>query len=211
MIGHLVFAFSRLFFVLMAVCALLIGCGFIALVVVDRPDLSLRFFNRCHDTWWIAVTAGLVHATSAEVSHLEIALMSKHTDGPCIPGLLNPIVHPIPPAPEPPKPSPKKATGRLSMADRLARFFRAHPNEWVDGQRLGEIAGGYAWRTRVSNLRKAPYHMTIENRQRTTALLGRAGAHPFDAVKVSEYRFVPDVNQRDEHPHHDEQQEVTHG
>ena len=49
---------------------------------------------------------------------------------------------------------------------------------------LAPIAGSYAWRTRVSDLRRGPFLMTIENRQRTI----QTDDGP---ITVSEYRFVP--------------------
>jgi len=54
----------------------------------------------------------------------------------------------------------------------------------VDGRTLGPIAGSYAWRTRISDLRRRPFYMVIENRLR---------AVPTDdgPITVSEYRFVP--------------------
>lgn len=67
---------------------------------------------------------------------------------------------------------------------RLAAFFRERPNHWVDGRALGDVAGSYAWRTRVSELRRAPFCMAIENRQRTVET--ENGTHV-----VSEYRYVP--------------------
>ena len=65
------------------------------------------------------------------------------------------------------------------MCDRLAVFFRAHPGVWIDGRELAEVAGAYAWRSRVSDLRRAPYSMAIENRQR------KVGDYT-----ISEYRFA---------------------
>lgn len=55
---------------------------------------------------------------------------------------------------------------RQSLTDRLAAYFRAHPDEWVDAHVLLGIAGFAGWRTRCSELRHAPYFMTIENRTR---------------------------------------------
>jgi hypothetical protein len=72
----------------------------------------------------------------------------------------------------------------LSLAGRLAQFFRAHAGEWLDGRRLATIAGCYAWRSRVSDLRRAPYVMRVENRQRRVTLDdGRR-------VTISEYLFI---------------------
>jgi hypothetical protein len=72
-----------------------------------------------------------------------------------------------------------------SLAARLAQFFRARPHTWHDGRALGPIAGGYAWRTRVSDLRRPPFGMRIDNRQRR--IIGGDGS----TVVVSEYRYVP--------------------
>lgn len=53
-----------------------------------------------------------------------------------------------------------------SLADRLAAFFRERPNQWVDGRELARVAGSYAWRTRISDIRRRPHLLTIKNRQR---------------------------------------------
>lgn len=63
----------------------------------------------------------------------------------------------------------------------LAAYFRAHAGEWLDGLALARVAGAYAWRSRVADVR-AIYGMTIENRQR------RDGRRV-----ISEYRYVPPV------------------
>ena len=67
-----------------------------------------------------------------------------------------------------------------TMAGRVAAFFRGRPDEWIDGRELMTVAGSYGWRTRVSDIRRAPYNMRIDNRQRR---VGR--------FVVSEYRYVP--------------------
>ena len=71
-------------------------------------------------------------------------------------------------------------TGRLTMAARLASFFRQRPDEWIDGDVLAGICGRYAWRTRVSDIRRAPYLMNVVNQQRR---VGHA--------TVSEYKYLP--------------------
>ncbi len=77
-------------------------------------------------------------------------------------------------------------THGVTLCDRLARYFQARPNAWIDGRELGTVAGGYAWRTRCSDLRKAPYHMRIENRkQRMQKMNG-------EKFTISEYRYVPE-------------------
>jgi hypothetical protein len=57
-------------------------------------------------------------------------------------------------------------TPRQSFNDRLEAFFREHANEWVNSDRIAEIAGKCAWRTRISNLR-TERGLTIENRLQT--------------------------------------------
>ncbi len=73
----------------------------------------------------------------------------------------------------------------MTRVDRLAQFFRNRPGEWIDGRAIADVAGAYAWRTRVSDLRRGPHAMTIENRQRHVA---RPDGSTFT---VSEYRFTP--------------------
>jgi hypothetical protein len=66
-----------------------------------------------------------------------------------------------------------------SFCAALARVFIARRGEWIDGRSLAAVGGAYAWRTRISDLRKAPWHLDIENRVRTID----------GGVKVSEYRL----------------------
>ena len=76
-----------------------------------------------------------------------------------------------------------------TLNEQLAHYFVAHPLTWIDGVKLEQIAGRYAWRSRVSDLRKPPFDMTIENRQRRiTPPKDRPLLKPYT---VSEYRFVP--------------------
>ena len=70
--------------------------------------------------------------------------------------------------------------GRATMCARLAALFKARAGEWISGRELAEVGGFFAWRTRVSELRRPPYNLTIENRQ------SREGRHT-----LSEYRFMP--------------------
>lgn len=72
---------------------------------------------------------------------------------------------------------------RAGKAAQLAALFKAQPNAWIDGMELARIGGQYAWRTRVSDLRRAPWHMDIENRERKVEVEGRR-------FTVSEYRYV---------------------
>lgn len=74
---------------------------------------------------------------------------------------------------------------RKSRVEVLAEFFRARPGEWHDGMQFASFAGSYAWRTRLSELRRAPFLMTIENRQRTARRPDGA------TFTISEYRYLP--------------------
>lgn len=61
---------------------------------------------------------------------------------------------------------------------RVEEYFRARPDQWIDGLAIAQVGGAYAWRSRVSDCRTLG--MTIENRQRKVG-----------EITVSEYRFVP--------------------
>ncbi|MEY2873481.1 MAG: hypothetical protein RLZZ373_852 [Pseudomonadota bacterium] len=47
-----------------------------------------------------------------------------------------------------------------SDCDRIARMFRQRPGVWISALEFAPIC--LAWRTRISNLRYAPYSMVIE-------------------------------------------------
>lgn len=66
-----------------------------------------------------------------------------------------------------------------SMCARLARYLIARRGEWVDGRELSKVGGYAAWRTRISDLRQAPWLLDIENR-----------VYNVGKAKVSEYRLV---------------------
>lgn len=74
---------------------------------------------------------------------------------------------------------------KVTLCDRLAKRFRACPNIWLDARGLLEIGGFGGWRTRISDLRKPPYSMAIDNKVRTTVLADGA------RITHSYYRFVP--------------------
>ena len=74
---------------------------------------------------------------------------------------------------------------RETLNDRLATFFKAWPNQWIDARELLNIGGFAGWRTRVSDLRRRPYHMQIENRTRR-----------INQRTVSEYRYSPVASER---------------
>ncbi len=71
-----------------------------------------------------------------------------------------------------------------SMCARLARFLVAHRGEWIDGRELAKHGGAYAYRTRLSDLRHAPWLLTIENRQR------RIDGSDGETYVISEYRLA---------------------
>ena len=73
-----------------------------------------------------------------------------------------------------------------SLTGRLASFFREHPNCWIDGREIALIAGAYGWRSRVSDLRRAPFWLQIENRQRRER-----------GFVVSEYCFKEETKKAD--------------
>jgi hypothetical protein len=82
-----------------------------------------------------------------------------------------------------------------TFADDLDAFFRARIGQWVDGMSISRVAGMYAWRTRVSDvrLRFKAEGGDIVNRLR------RVETEDGQTVIVSEYRAelppprVPDV------------------
>lgn len=83
-------------------------------------------------------------------------------------------------------PTPQVARPKgMSLAEVLASHFRSHPNRWIDGKTLASIAGGYAWRTRVSDLRRGPFFMLVSNRQR------RVETAVGKRITISEYLYTP--------------------
>lgn len=70
-----------------------------------------------------------------------------------------------------------------TLLDAVADLFRAHPNKWIDAHELQRVGGAFAWRTRVSDVRKR-YGWVIENR---TSRGKDAAGHVWT---VSEYRRV---------------------
>lgn len=78
-----------------------------------------------------------------------------------------------------------RMSARSSLCVRLAALFRSRPGQWMDGRDLAAVAGAYGWRTRVSDLRRQPYAMKIENRLR------RVTRRDGSSYVVSEYRHVP--------------------
>jgi hypothetical protein len=75
---------------------------------------------------------------------------------------------------------PFTATPKLSKVEALAAYFKARPGQWLSALDLAKVGGALAWRTRLSDLRRPPYAMQIENRQEPHREYGR----------ISFYRFV---------------------
>lgn len=73
----------------------------------------------------------------------------------------------------------------MDFTTKVATYFRARPNQWIDARELEAIGGRMAWRSRVSDCR-TQLGMTIENKQKT--VMGPDGKR---AWKQSLYRFVP--------------------
>ena len=76
----------------------------------------------------------------------------------------------------------------MSLNERVAAYLRAREGQWVDGWELARVGGYAAWRWRVSDLRKPPYNLVIENKVTVVT----DGSRRF---KVSEYRLI-DAAQR---------------
>ena len=76
------------------------------------------------------------------------------------------------------------STTPMSINDKLAAYFAARPGQWVDGRELARLAGHYAWRSRVSDVRRK-HGLTIENQQRRVR---RADGQTW---VISEYRYQP--------------------
>ena len=70
---------------------------------------------------------------------------------------------------------------KQSYVQKVLQVFQANENVWVNADLLASCGGRYAWRTRISDLRKPPYNLSIENRQRKAR----------EGYTISEYRYVP--------------------
>jgi hypothetical protein len=67
----------------------------------------------------------------------------------------------------------------------LAAYFQRNAGSWIDAKDLLSIAGNCGWRSRLSELRRRPYHMVISNRLR------RCRAENGNVFVISEYKFEP--------------------
>ena len=81
--------------------------------------------------------------------------------------------------------APASKVTRETLNARLAAYFKARPNVWIDAHELLAIAGFGGWRTRISNLRFRPWSMQIDNKVRTTVLADGA------RITLSYYKYVP--------------------
>lgn len=72
------------------------------------------------------------------------------------------------------------------LADKLARFFRERPNQWLDARQLFAHGGSFGWRSRVSDIRRPPFNMTIRNRQQRIAPDPR---EPHRKITITEYKY----------------------
>ncbi len=70
----------------------------------------------------------------------------------------------------------------MSLNEQLAHYLSRRRGQWINGLELAKVAGAYAWRSRCADLRRPPFSLTIENRQRRIkTLLGPR--------TISEYRL----------------------
>ena len=74
----------------------------------------------------------------------------------------------------------------LTLRDRVAHFFQAHPGEWIDGRVFMQVGGAYASRSRIAECR-TQLGMNIQNQQR------RFTRPDGSRYVISEYKFVPPV------------------
>lgn len=70
-----------------------------------------------------------------------------------------------------------------SRCAKLAKLFMDRRGQWIDGREIAKVAGAYAWRTRISDLRHAPWLLSIENRMR------RVDDEHGETFVISEYRL----------------------
>jgi len=75
---------------------------------------------------------------------------------------------------------PKKRT----LTELVADYFTAHPNTWIEMHVFASFAGVGGWRSRISDCRRAPFSMQIEQRDYRTR------THDGRTITVSEYRYL---------------------
>jgi hypothetical protein len=84
---------------------------------------------------------------------------------------------------EPPQAPRRSVRKTPTRTERVRDLFLAQPNVWIDGRSFETEGGCYAWRSRISDVRRQ-YGLVIENRQRTVR--GTQGPYV-----ISEYRYCP--------------------
>lgn len=77
-----------------------------------------------------------------------------------------------------------RRTVAATFVDQLDAFFRERVGEWVDGMSISRVAGTYAWRTRVSDVR----HRFKAEGGDIVNRLRRVETEDGQTVIVSEYR-----------------------
>lgn len=82
------------------------------------------------------------------------------------------------------------ATRKRPLRDRVADYFRAHPNVWVRGRAFFGIGGECAWRTRISDCRT---QLGMEIRSKTVSVFRKDATTgvPRCVRRISYYQFVP--------------------
>lgn len=74
---------------------------------------------------------------------------------------------------------------RETYCAKVARLLLSKRGEWFDYWQVAQVGGQCAWRTRISDIRKAPWFLDVENRQ--TRVTRPDGS----SFVVSQYRIAP--------------------
>jgi hypothetical protein len=83
-------------------------------------------------------------------------------------------------APKPDTPKRDRTSRQSADADFFAAYFRSRPNTWISALELMNLRACLSFRTRISDLRYAPYEMQIVNKQATVS-----------GTRRSFYKFIP--------------------
>lgn len=75
----------------------------------------------------------------------------------------------------------------MTLTEQVAAIFRAKPNQWIDGHEFAKVGGYAGFTARIRDLRKAPYHWTIENEVTRHDFMGRRWTE-------TKYRYVPKLD-----------------
>ncbi len=71
----------------------------------------------------------------------------------------------------------------MSLNEQLFRYFRQRRGQWVSALAIAKRAGLLSSRTRISECRRSPWNLTVQNRQRYI----RRGPR---LIRISEYRCL---------------------